>query len=330
MKFLKLFTVLAVSAVAANAFAAAKATIKIQADGTAFYDEISIKEDASAPANMDDNNKIGPKTGATSPVTVSVWAEQNSKKYATAILPSLNNLVIKFKANQANTAYTLTLSDVEGGLKLFRGAQEVTSPYAITCAVNEEITFTVSAPTAYTRDQLTAGDWGTICLPWSSTALEGATFYEALGTKNDKGIALAEVSALEAGKPYVFNATATEIKVTYDKATEVTAEVAGNKCTGSFAGCNVPEGQYIIFENLLYKAGTGCTIGTNRAYFDVETMGAYTPAPGRKVIFFGGKATPTSLEAAEAPAMMEGKMIINGKLVIIRDGKMFNAQGAQL
>lgn len=187
----------------------------------------------------------------------------------------------------------------------------------------------------YTRD-VADGSWGTLCLPWASAKLEGADFYNVLGTKHaEKGVALTPIEApdqLEAGKPYVFKATSEQIKVTYDPSTEVEDEVEGNHIIGSFAGCTVPNGMYIIYNNLLYITNGSSTIGANRAYFDADNMEAYNPATApARVVFMGGHQTPTELKVRDAQCTMhDGKYLINGQFVIIKDNKMYNAQGIEL
>jgi len=338
MKVLKLFSVLALSAMTLMAVAAPtrgfKMTISDNQTTDQGIDELALYEKADyTDITTNSSSELGVKE---QDYNILFYAVVNSAKYSTVWFNDIDGIKLTFESN-SRTSYKITFSNVFGSVKLYDAVEDsvinvvAAGTYEFTCAANSTIAdrFQVGEP-AYTRE-VTAGDWGTLCLPWASTALDGATYYETLGTKNDQGIALAEVSALEAGKPYVFQATAAEIKVTYNPSTKVTAEKAGEKCTGSFAGCTVPAGQYLIVDNLLYKAeGTGNSIDANRAYFDVASMTAYTPAPGRRVVFFGGKTTPTALEAAEAPAMKDGKMMIDGQLIIIKGGKMFNAQGAAL
>lgn len=199
------------------------------------------------------------------------------------------------------------------------------------------IVVTSDAPDpVYIRD-VTNGSWGTLCLPWESIALEGGIFYDVLGTKDPTlGVALVELDAtdqLTAGKPYVFKATSEQIKVTYDPTTEVEAPVdAGNHIIGSFTGCTVPQDMYIIYNNMLYKtADATSTIGANRAYFDADNMGIYSPvsAPAR-VVFIGGNTTPTDNAAVRADKNANGKYIMNGRLVIIREGRRYNAHGMKI
>lgn len=101
----------------------------------------------------------------------------------------------------------------------------------------------------YTRE-VTNDSWGMLCLPLEGVKIEGDEYYDVLGTKDPTlGVALAEVEVfdnLTAGKPYVFKATSNQIKVTYYPETAVATEVPGNNIIGSFAGCTVPQGKYII------------------------------------------------------------------------------------
>ncbi len=187
----------------------------------------------------------------------------------------------------------------------------------------------------YTRPA-TNGYWGTICLPWASLKLEGATFYNVLGTKDDEqGVALTgieEPNQLEAGKAYVFKATSDLIKVTYDPTTEVEDSVyANNHIYGSFAGCTVPVDNYIIYNNLLYITDGSSTIGANRAYFDVEEMDPFvqSQAPAR-VVFFGGRQAPTDNPSLHHSINSSLKVLQDGQFRIVRDGKTYNAQGQRI
>ncbi|MCQ2325681.1 MAG: hypothetical protein MJZ58_05760 [Paludibacteraceae bacterium] len=188
----------------------------------------------------------------------------------------------------------------------------------------------------YTRT-VNDGDWGTLCLPWQGVKMEGGNYYDVHGTKDaEKGVALVELETtddLVAGKPYVFRATSGEIKVIYYPETQVDNEVYDdNHLYGSFEGCDVPQDKYIIYNNMLYITDGSSKIGTNRAYFDVASMGAYNPqtAPAR-VVFFGGRQAPTGFgqwNKEQGQRIM--KVVENGQFIIIKDNKMYNAQGIEL
>ncbi len=174
--------------------------------------------------------------------------------------------------------------------------------------------------------------WGTICLPWQSTQLEGGTFYEVQGTKDpEQGIALTPIDQLVAGKPYVFKATANQINVTYDPATEVNAEVEGNHIFGSFTECPVPSGMYILYNDLLYITYGSNAIDAYRAYFDVDGMGLYNPASApARTVFMGGRQSPTDIDTIHTPPFTIHKVLENGRLVIIKNNKRYNTQGIEL
>ena len=124
---------------------------------------------------------------------------------------------------------------------------------------------------------VTIGNYGTICLPYAvaNGDYSGAIFYTIAGkkTENDelKYITLEEVSSLEAGKPYIFKATATELLATYS-GNAVAAPVAANGMIGTFTGGSyVPADNYVLKSGVLYKTTTEWTkTGANKAYITLE------------------------------------------------------------
>jgi len=332
MKLNKLFSVLALSAMTLSMSAAITSKATINVAGQYTDDELYIYEDVASTQLVD---KID---NAMSPFSVNLYATVNSVNYSSVKQSSLNNLKVYFKANSQEESYTLTLSDVLGNIMLVCGSDTITStknnPYVVNCAKSATVEFTVNpvSEDVYTRT-VTSGDWGTICLPKASSKIEGATMYEVLGLDLNQGVALGEFLAAQqmvAGTPYVFKATAAELKVTYTGDAVTDTVVVKGGFFGSFAGMDVEEGKYILYNNMLYQAGAGCSILANRAFFDLDNMEEYEAqqAQGRKVVFMGTEAT--GLEAVKAAGAKAQKVMINGQMVIIRDGKMFNAQGAEL
>ena len=149
----------------------------------------------------------------------------------------------------------------------------------------------------YTRSGLSNGSLGTICLPNGSDKFEGAEFY-ALTYKKDGYIYAVTVNTLEAGVPYVFKATSTELKVYYNTKTASKAGSA-NGLYGTFtdiedgeAGTtgNQLEGKYLLVAgNKVQKCGGNCSLAANRAYFVVSEISdvEQQSAPGRKQIALG-------------------------------------------
>ena len=184
----------------------------------------------------------------------------------------------------------------------------------------------------YLRD--VTNTWGTICLPHASTSFSGAKFYEVSSLDPTKGLWLDEIEAetqLVAGKPYVFEATAEQIKVTYTD-TVVKNPVAGaNGLTGTFTGIaadSVLVDNYIIAQDKVWVAGTGATLPANCAYINASLVPSKAQAviPGRRRVCMGENAT-TGFDQIVAPAGQAVKVIENGQLIIIRDGVKYNVQG---
>ena len=202
-------------------------------------------------------------------------------------------------------------------------------------AADVTISGTLPVPTPdYTRTVVT-GEWGTICLPYASSSVTGATFYEVSSLVYGEGLWLDQLedgAQLEAGKPYIFQATATEIAVTYTDE-EVGAPVEGaNGLTGTFTEITAGglTGNYIIAENKVWVAGSGATLSANRAYIDATKVPntAQAQLPGRRRVQMGENAA-TGLDNITNGENTVIKTIENGQLIIIRNGEKFNAQGVR-
>ena len=191
----------------------------------------------------------------------------------------------------------------------------------------------------YTRN-VTPNNYGTICLPYGSSNFTGAEFYEVSSLVVGEGLwldQLADNASLEAGKPYIFKATDAKIVVAYE-GSSVGAPVAGaNGLTGTFANIAAGGdlvGNYIIAENKVWVAGTGATLPANRAYIDATTVPTTTQAeiPGRRRVCMGEteENEATGFENIVAPEGKAMKVLIDGQIIIIRNGEKFNAQGQRL
>ena len=183
--------------------------------------------------------------------------------------------------------------------------------------------------TGYARN--VTNQYGTICLPYASASTTGAIFYRVAGKEEGK-VYLESVDAPEAGVPYIFEATAGTITVTYQG--EAVAEAGtANGLVGTFTEITVPNGDYILYNNAFCTnepAGTLNKIKENRAYLDMDavTGGAPQQLPGRRYIGMKvqGEGTTTGFENITTTDKAV-KVIENGQLIIIRDGVKYNAQG---
>ena len=187
---------------------------------------------------------------------------------------------------------------------------------------------------AYHRT-VTSGNYGTMCIPYGSSNYTGAKFYEVSWMEVNKGLWLDEVNGtLVAGKPYIFLATASEIAILGDGNTAVTPEDGVGGLTGTFtdiAAGGVLVDNYIIAENNIWIAGTGATLPANRAYISATLVPTTEQAklPGRRRVCMGENAA-TGFENIVVPEGQAVKAIVNGQLIIIRDGVKYNIQGQKL
>ena len=191
----------------------------------------------------------------------------------------------------------------------------------------------------YSRDGLTVGNYGTICLPQAGEIV-GATLYEIADYANGM-IYVDEVEGgvMEAGKPYIFQATSDKLDVYYTSA--VVAETAGKNnglygfynLTNSTATLTLDDnaslGNYILYQNQYWLvSGRAAYIANYHAYIKIGEINYVAPAPGRRRVAMNvnGEQTATGineLNAAEAPV----KMIMNGQLYILRGEKLYDATG---
>ena len=189
----------------------------------------------------------------------------------------------------------------------------------------------------YTRN--VTNTYGTICLPYASASTSGAYFYEAVGKGTENGktaVYLASVDALEAGVPYIFQKTASQIKVVYDmSAAAVKTAKTVNGLVGSFVhNTIVPMTTgYILYNNAFCPSDGSAKVNAYRAYLNLNdvTGGKPTQMPGRRYIGMGvqGENEATGFENITAPEGETKKVLINGQLIIIRGGEKFNAQGVR-
>ena len=190
------------------------------------------------------------------------------------------------------------------------------------------------------RSGLECGRHYTVCLAKNITHIEGATFWN-LTYRNNAGTEayLVGEDAPEAGKPYIFQATAETLRVVYGEET-AGAPVANGALVGTFEDLDAAAlntinetGEndiYMLFNNELRPIGTNNHLDAHRAYVLynlLQEVPAAGFAPGKKVKRMPMQGQTTTdcelINAAEAPV----KMMINGQLYILRGEKKYDATG---
>ena len=179
---------------------------------------------------------------------------------------------------------------------------------------------------------VTAGNYGTICLPNTAT-VTGAQLYSIAGVDNAKAptsLTLTEVyGTAEAGVPYIFKATEATLNAYYtgDAATE--AETV-NGLVGSFTGTPVEAGKYVIKNNAICPAGEGVTIGANKAYINLTDVPT-SSTMGSVKLFINSDADAICAINAESrneaiynvagqrlQKVQKGVNIVGGKKIIVK------------
>ena len=183
----------------------------------------------------------------------------------------------------------------------------------------------------YTRT-VTNGNYGTICLSRAAATIEGATMYRIVGGNASEGITIEEVASMEAGKPYIFQASADQITVTMTGPRAGVQEANGLVGNLGESAITVPQNghSYVLSTNLLYLVNSDVTIAPNRAYINMSAITSIAPTPGRirRVIAVENQAT--GIEDASATFVGPEKIFENGVLYILRDGVKYNATGVRV
>ena len=104
---------------------------------------------------------------------------------------------------------------------------------------------------------VTADEYGTICLPFASSETSGATFYSIAGKKNEgSSIVLNEVGGnLEAGTPYIFKANGNTITVTFTGEPVAEAKEA-NGLIGTFVTIDNLQDEWTELDDIYVISGT--------------------------------------------------------------------------
>ncbi len=191
---------------------------------------------------------------------------------------------------------------------------------------------------AYHRD-VTNGNYGTICLPYAGT-ISGATLFEIANYENDM-IYVDEILSgkMEAGRPYIFQATAGQLNVTYTSGIVVDEAGNANGLYGFYdldddeAKFNITEdaGNYILYQNAYWLvSGRAAYIANYRAYIklnQINNTGNQAPGRRRVAMTVHGEQNATGMENAQGDNVQCTKVLIDGQLFILRGEKMYDATG---
>ena len=186
----------------------------------------------------------------------------------------------------------------------------------------------------YTRD-VTNGNYGTICLPRASKTITGATMWRAVD-KNAEGVVIEQVSAMEAGVPYFFQATANQLKVEMQGETKPAGKANGLvghiDVEGKMWPVDWGDNIFVLSQNKLYFVDSDVYLPTNYAYVNINEMSPLAPVAGmpRHTMRLPQSENATTaldnMQTTSAPT----KIIQNGQVYILRDGHIYTTLGTQV
>lgn len=229
------------------------------------------------------------------------------------------------RAKTGDGAYDAKLNVTSGAIVVPAGDVTISGTSAI-------VVYNVKFTPAYTRS-VVSDNWGTICLPYAVAAgnFSGATFYSIID-KDETSVSLQSVSALEAGKPYIFQASSSTLTAYLDNNSNAAVAGIDNGLHGTLVNLDFAtpfdvENTYIIYNNQVRKASALSGVDANRAYIEMDEITTRSLAPGRPIIMMPLEpSNATDIKAIEDSEKIV-KFIENGKLFIMKDGIVFDALG---
>lgn len=195
-------------------------------------------------------------------------------------------------------------------------------------------------PNVSIERSIAADTWSTLVLPVNMRVPDGWTVkkMDSYDTENGLTFAAVDDDGIEAGKPYMVkvgapvpNIVASNVAVT--DLTLRPIEDNGLSMTGVYEAGTVPvseEGKtrYVVSGNQMHKVTSKVNIKPFRAYFELEgdDLGA------RIALNLDNATAINTIEAAEAEegVLKDGKYLIEGKIVLVKNGVKYDANGKKL
>lgn len=209
---------------------------------------------------------------------------------------------------------------------------------AYSAAVVEQVHIGAVIPSlTYYERAVSPGEYGTVCIGYAveHANISGAEIYEIYEWSADgKTLTLSELGDSDdmvAGRPYIFYANAATLSLGYDGSAAEASAGSHNGLIGSYSQEIIPENDdnYIIYQNKLWLVDVLAYVVEHRAYIH-KTDATPSSAPRRRVtLAVEGAQTATGIDQLNSPSN-NGKFIQNGQLFIIRDGRIYTAQGVEV
>lgn len=174
------------------------------------------------------------------------------------------------------------------------------------------------------------GNYGTVCLPRDAKVV-GAKIYDVTDA-NANTVSITEVNGdvLEAGKPYIYKATADNQSFYCASGDDLISAGTNGALVGSYEENRIDanNGNYILSGNAFHFVNSGnVKVGANRAYIHLNVSGG-----ARLLIVEGDTETGICLPVVDAEEKAEstgvydlsGRRVVNAKCgVYVQNGKLF-------
>ena len=172
------------------------------------------------------------------------------------------------------------------------------------------------------KEGLTAGTYGTVCLPYQAS-YAGVTVYEIAG-KTTGTLELTPIDGLmEAGKAYFYQvntplnpdpAKNVVPRAYFYKANttdDVATPVASNGLVGTFTDAAAPHGSYVLSGNKLYQVNSEVSVGANHAYINLDEVPAVASEVKAVKLAFDDEVA-TSISGTDEQVEVKAIYSVNG------------------
>ena len=244
-----------------------------------------------------------------------------------------------FFAVPADGDYVLNINRINMGgnvqRQLVMGNIDLRTAEGLTFADNAVPTYAPGTyPSVKITRTLTAGKWATAVYPFAVSGVDNIAVLDSYNGETGE-IRFATAAASTANEPFLMRSTAGTKEISLSNvavaatATEPVVTKNNASLKGVYASGTVSEEadvvRYVVSNNQLYKVNSDVNIKPFRAYFEL----ADGNSSARLAFNFDDATGINAIEAAEAEAgaLKDGKYLENGKIVIVKNGVKYSANG---
>jgi len=190
-------------------------------------------------------------------------------------------------------------------------------------------------PSVKITRSLTAGKWATAVYPFAVSGVDNIAVLNSYNSSTGE-LGFSSAAASTANVPFFMMSNTDKSEITLSNVAVAAASVdnaTANEASliGAYAATDITktEKNYVLSDNKIFSVGeAGATINPYRAYIQLTEGGL---ARALRFVVDGQITGVDNVAAAEASAeVKDGKYIENGKVVIVKNGKKFNANGQQV